>query len=165
MRCSLEGRLVDQDGKLQPSKLVGPTWRVIQLGNILIGLLKMGGMRHKGFGKTLAFVLMVAFSIVEPGHTNTAQEIDRPNPPAPSLDRIQEGKALYEGLARCIHCHGQTALRRSLTRQELFSIIKFGVPGTSHMPFTYLLSDEQIWAIVEYQLRDACEIGCALDPS
>jgi mono/diheme cytochrome c family protein len=137
---------------------------VIQLGNILMGLIKMGGMGQKGFGKTLAFVLMAAFSLVEPGHTNTAQEIDRPNPSAPSLERIRQGKNLYEGLARCVHCHGQTALRRPLTRQELFSIIKFGVPGTSHMPFTYLLSDEQIWTIVQYQL-DACQNGCAADPS
>ncbi|MGB5053581.1 MAG: cytochrome c, partial [Nitrospirales bacterium] len=126
---------------------------------------KRCGMGQNGFGGTLAFVLMVGFSIVGPGHTTTAQEIDRPNPLPPSLERIQPGKGLYEGLARCIHCHGQTALRRPLTRQELFSIIKFGVPGTSHMPFMFLLSDEQIWDIVEYQLRDACQKGCAVDPS
>ncbi|MCW5785514.1 MAG: cytochrome c [Nitrospirales bacterium] len=125
-----------------------------------MGLIKMGGMGQKGFGKTLAFVLMVAFGIFEPGSTTTAQEIDRPNPSAPSLERIQQGKALYEGLARCIHCHGQTALRRPLTRQELFSIIKFGVPGTSHMPFRYLLSDEQIWAIVEFQCHGIGLNGC-----
>lgn len=122
-------------------------------------------MGQNGFWGTLAFVLMAAFSTVEPGHTSTAQEIDRPTPPTPSLERIRQGKGLYEGLARCIHCHGQTALRRPLTRQEFFSIIKFGVPGTSHMPFMFLLSDEQIWAIVEYQLREACENGCAVDPS
>lgn len=134
------------------------------VGKYSDGIDQLGVMGQKCFGNTLAFVLMVAFSIVAPGHTTTAQEIDRPNPSAPSLERIQQGKALYEGLARCIHCHGQTALRRPLTRQELFSIIKFGVPGTSHMPFTYLLSDEQIWAIVQYQL-DACQNGCAADPS
>jgi mono/diheme cytochrome c family protein len=103
---------------------------------------------------------IVACSNPEPGHTATAQEVDRPNPSAPSLDRIQQGKVLYEGLARCVHCHGQTALRRPLTRQELFSIIKFGVPGTSHMPFTYLLSDEQIWAIVEFQCHAIGINGC-----
>ena len=137
---------------------------MVQLGKVLMGRIKVGGMGQNGFGGMLAFVLMVAFCIVEPGKITTAQEIERPTPSAPPLERIQQGKALYEGLARCVHCHGQTPLRRPLTRQELFSIIKFGVPGTSHMPFTYLLSDEQIWAIVQYQL-DACQNACAADPS
>ncbi|MGV7227986.1 MAG: c-type cytochrome [Nitrospirales bacterium] len=99
-------------------------------------------------------MLILAVSIVEFGHTKTASESDRPKASPPSVEHIQQGKALYEGLARCIHCHGQTALRRPLTKQELFSIIKFGVPGTSHMPFKHLLSDEEIWAIVQYQLHD-----------
>ena len=129
-----------------------------------MGRIKVGWMGQNGFGVMPALVVMVAFCIVEPGNTTTAQEIERPSPSAPSLERIQQGKGLYEGLARCVHCHGQTALRRPLTRQELFSIIKFGVPGTSHMPFTYLLSDGQIWAIIQYQL-DACQNGCAADLS
>ena len=99
-------------------------------------------------------MLILAASLVQFGHTKTAKESDRPHASPPSLERVQQGKALYEGLARCIHCHGQTALRRPLTKQELFSNIKFGVPGTSHMPFKHLLSDEEIWAIVQYQLHD-----------
>lgn len=99
-------------------------------------------------------MLILAASLVQSGHTKTAKESDRPHASPPSLERVQQGKALYEGLARCIHCYGQTALRRPLTKQELFSIIKFGVPGTSHMPFKHLLSDEEIWAIVQYQLHD-----------
>jgi len=110
--------------------------------------------------KTLIFTLILAVSIAEFGHTKTAKDSDRSHDTPPSLENIQQGKTLYEGLARCIHCHGQAALRRSLTKQELFSIIKFGVPGTSHMPFKHLLSDEKIWAIVEYQLNDTCLNGC-----
>ena len=104
--------------------------------------------------RALIFILILAVSIVEFGYTKTAKESDRSYASPPSLEHIQQGKALYEGLARCIHCHGQTALRRPLTKQEIFSIIKFGVPGTSHIPFKHLLSDEEIWAIVQYQLHD-----------
>jgi mono/diheme cytochrome c family protein len=109
---------------------------------------------------TLPFVLLVAFLIAESGHTKIAKEGDIPHASPPSLEQVKQGKALYEGLARCIHCHGPNALRRPLMDQELFSIIKFGVPGTSHMPFMYLISDEEIWAIVQYQLHDACKNGC-----
>lgn len=123
-------------------------------------LIKDGGMRRSAYGGTLGFVLIMAFFILDPGHTGTAQNSDRPDVLPPSGERIQQGKSLYEGMARCISCHGRTALRRPLTKQELFSIIKFGVPGTSHMPFMNLLSDEQIWAIVEYQLNDICINNC-----
>jgi len=110
--------------------------------------------------RALIFALILAFPTAEFGQTKTAKESDRPHASPLFLEHIQEGKALYEGLARCIHCHGQTALRRPLTKQELFSIIKNGVPGTSHMPFKHLLSDEEIWAIVQYQLHDTCMNGC-----
>lgn len=125
-----------------------------------MGLIKDGGMKPYCYGGTLAFVLIMAFSIGEPGHTGTIQKGDQPDALPPSVERIQQGKALYEGLGRCIHCHGQTALRRPLTGQELFSIIQLGVPGTSHIPFMFLLSDEQIWAIVDYQLHDICINNC-----
>lgn len=123
-----------------------------------------GEMKQNRYGGTRAFVLIMAFSIVEPGHTLTIQKGDQPDALPPSVERIQEGKALYKGLARCRHCHGQTAVRRPLTKQELFSIIKLGVPGTSHMPFQHLLADEEIWSIVYYQLHDICMNGCAKDP-
>lgn len=120
--------------------------------------MKDGGMRRNSFGGMQAFALFLAISLVEPGYTGTEQKSAKAS--APSFERIQQGKTLYEGLARCIHCHGQTALRRTLTRQKLFTIIKFGVPGTSHMPFKHLLSDEEIWSIVHYQLHDICIHGC-----
>jgi len=110
--------------------------------------------------RTLIFMLILAFTTAEFGYTKTAKESERPHASPPFLEHIQQGKALYEGLARCIHCHGQTAVRRSLSKEELFFIIKDGVPGTSHMPFQYLLSDEEIWSIVQYQLHDTCINGC-----
>jgi len=110
--------------------------------------------------KTLILMFILLIAIPEFGHTKTVKESDRQHASPPSSERIQQGKALYEGLARCIHCHGQTAVRRPLTKEELFSIIKLGVPGTSHMPFRYLLSDEEIWAIVQYQLHAICVNGC-----
>lgn len=129
-----------------------------------MGLINDGGMKQNPYGGTLAFVLILAFSIVEPGHTGTIQKGDQPDALPPSVEQLQQGKALYEGLARCMHCHGQIAVRRPLSKQELFSIIKLGVPGTSHMPFKHLLSDEEIWAIVYYQLHDGCMNGCAKNP-
>ena len=71
----------------------------------------------------------------------------------PTPEMLQQGQTLYEGKARCIGCHGQIALRRPLSEQGLFAIIKFGVAGTAHFPFHYLLSDEEILAIVHYQLH------------
>ena len=110
--------------------------------------------------RTLIFALILVISTAEFSYTQTAKESERSHDGPASLEHIQQGKALYEGLARCIHCHGQTAVRRPLTKEELFFIIKDGVPGTSHMPFQYLLSDEEIWSIVQYQLHDTCMKGC-----
>ncbi|GJL68728.1 MAG: hypothetical protein NPIRA06_13630 [Nitrospirales bacterium] len=123
-------------------------------------LIKNGGRKQNPYGGILAYVMIMAFSVVEPGHPGTMQKGDQPDTLPPSVEGLQQGKALYEGLARCMHCHGQTAVRRPLNKQELFSIIKLGVPGTSHMPFKHLLSDEEIWSIVYYQLHDICKHGC-----
>jgi mono/diheme cytochrome c family protein len=131
---------------------------MIRLENSWIRLIKDGEMRQTVYWVTLAFIL--AFLRVEPGHTEISGKSEISDASPLSREQLKQGKALYEGLARCIHCHGQTALRRPLTKQELFSVIKFGVPGTSHMPFRYLLSDEEIWAIVQYQLHDTCMNGC-----
>lgn len=117
---------------------------------------------------TLTVVTIFIFSITGLGHTQSTEEGNRKSQgyqgkveaTQPSLEQIQQGKALYEGLARCVHCHGQKALRRLLSYQELFSIIKFGVPGTSHIPFQRLLSDEEIWSIVYFQLSDHCMNDC-----
>ncbi|WP_454062049.1 c-type cytochrome [Candidatus Nitrospira salsa] len=114
---------------------------------------------------TLPFAMILVFFITELGHTKTEKEGGSQSPKSPrghkvpkasspSMEQITQGKTLYEGRARCVHCHGHKAVRRELTDQELFSIIKFGVPGTSHIAFKYLLSDEEVWSIVYYQLRN-----------
>ena len=92
-------------------------------------------------------------SPVPPDKRIEARSLTNPLPESPDI--LAQGKALYEGRARCVHCHGQNALRRTLTKEEIFSIIKFGVPGTSHIAFQHLLSDEEIWPIVHYQLRNS----------
>jgi hypothetical protein len=76
-----------------------------------------------------------------------------------SPETLQEGQRLYEGKARCQGCHGRMALRRPLSKDALFSVIKFGVPGTAHFPFQYLLSDAEIWAIVHFQLQKISSEG------
>jgi mono/diheme cytochrome c family protein len=121
------------------------------------------GVERKWYGGILAFFVCVALCMAEPGYSRMVGNESRSQqapPSLPSLDRMQQGQALYEGLARCVHCHGHRAVRRSLTDQELFSIIKFGVPGTSHIPYTHLLSDDEIWSIVHYQLHETCKNGC-----
>ena len=133
---------------------------MIRLKNSWIRLTKDGGVRRNHYRVTLVLVVIAAFSIADPGHTELAGKSEISDDSPLSREQLKQGKALYEGLARCIHCHGETALRRPLTKQELFSVIKFGVPGTSHMPFQYLLSDEEIWSIVQYQLQDLCINGC-----
>ncbi|WP_420888066.1 c-type cytochrome [Candidatus Nitronereus thalassa] len=116
----------------------------------------------------LIIVTTLAFSLTEIGRAETPLSVDGQSPrpqsgssePPTSREQITQGKALYEGRARCVHCHGRNAMRRPITKQELFSIIKFGVPGTSHIPFTHLLSDEEIWSIVYFQLNDNCMNPC-----
>jgi hypothetical protein len=116
------------------------------------------GQNHHG--KTCIIFLILTFSLAEFGHTTSPKKGDIPPASSPSGENIQRGKALYKGLARCVHCHGSAALRRPLTATELFSVIKFGVPGTSHIPYQHLLSDDEIWAIVEYQLHGIGINGC-----
>ncbi len=58
-----------------------------------MGLIKGGGMKQNCYGGTLNFVLIMAYSIVEPGHTGTIQKGDLPDALTPSVERIQQGKA------------------------------------------------------------------------
>lgn len=94
------------------------------------------------------------------------------NPLPRSAELEAKGKALYEGKASCINCHGQNGagdgpLAASLnpsprnfhhhgfwrhrTEGELFWVIKYGVPGTAMVGFGVQLTDEEIWTIIEYE--------------
>ncbi|WP_447976915.1 c-type cytochrome [Candidatus Nitrospira bockiana] len=94
------------------------------------------------------------------------------NPLAASPDILAQGKALYEGKGTCVNCHGREGrgdgpLASSLdpvprnfhhhgfwrhrTDGEIFWVIKHGSAGTSMVGFSQVLSDEEIWAIIEYE--------------
>jgi mono/diheme cytochrome c family protein len=93
--------------------------------------------------------------------------------PLPASAEIQaKGKALYEGKATCMSCHGQSGAGdgplaaplnpnprnfrhhgfwRHRTEGEVFWAIKYGVPGTAMIGFGDQLTDEEIWTIIQYE--------------
>jgi mono/diheme cytochrome c family protein len=94
------------------------------------------------------------------------------NPLPPSPDTIEKGKAIYEGKGTCVNCHGArgrgdgpgaAALKppprvfrshgfwRHRSEGEIFWVIKYGSPGTAMIPFGGLLSDEEIWTVMQYE--------------
>jgi len=97
-----------------------------------------------------------------------------------SQEIIEKGKALYHGKGTCFNCHGQKGAGdgpvaaslnpsprnfqhpgfwRHRTEGEIFWVIKHGSTGTSMIGFGDLLSDEEIWAIINYERSFAGEHG------
>lgn len=89
-----------------------------------------------------------------------------------SPQTIEKGKALYAGKGTCINCHGAEGdgngplaaqlnpaprnfqhhgFWRHRTEGEIFWVIKHGSPGTSMVGFGEQLTDEDIWAIIQYE--------------
>lgn len=98
-----------------------------------------------------------------------AQALRSPLPDSPQT--IDKGNALYAGKGTCINCHGQEGdghgplaaqlnpaprnfqhhgFWRHRTEGEIFWVIKYGSPGTSMVGFADQLTDEEIWAIIQY---------------
>lgn len=94
------------------------------------------------------------------------------NPLPASPETIEKGKALYQGKGTCFNCHGtggggdgpaaagldpaprnfhHHGFWRHRTDGELFWVIKHGSPGTSMIGFGDLLSDEEIWSVIQYE--------------
>lgn len=94
------------------------------------------------------------------------------NPVPDSPEAIEQGKALYEGKGTCINCHGVSGqgngpgaanlnpsprnfrhrgFWRHRTEGEIFWVIKNGSSDTAMIPFGGLLSDEEIWTIMQYE--------------
>lgn len=94
------------------------------------------------------------------------------SPLADSPETIQKGKVLYEGKGTCFSCHGMTGggdgpggaslnpsprnfhhygMWRHRTEGEIFWVIKNGSPGTGMIPFGGMLTDEEIWALIQYE--------------
>ena len=93
---------------------------------------------------------------------------------------IEQGKAIYHGKGTCFSCHGAegdgkgTAAAklnpsprnfqhhgfwRHRTEGELFWVIKYGSPGTAMTGFGQVLSDEEIWSLIQYERTFAMRHG------
>jgi mono/diheme cytochrome c family protein len=101
--------------------------------------------------------------------------------PLPESDEVVErGKTLYGGKGGCVNCHGaggggdgpvassldpsprnfqHHGFWRHRTEGEIFWVIKHGSPQTSMIGFEGTLSDEEIWAIIQYERSFAAGHG------
>lgn len=99
-----------------------------------------------------------------------ARALQSPLPPSP--ETVEKGKAIYEGKGTCINCHGVSGrgdgpgastlnppprvfrshgFWRHRSEGEIFWVIKYGSPGTGMIPFGGMLSDEEIWIVMQYE--------------
>ena len=99
-----------------------------------------------------------------------ARALTSPLPDSPEM--IEKGKALYKGKGTCVNCHGSEGAGdgpvaaqlnpsprnfqhhgfwRHRTEGEIFWVIKNGSPGTSMVGFAGQLTDEEIWALIQYE--------------
>ena len=94
------------------------------------------------------------------------------SPLSESPEVLEQGKALYEGKGTCFNCHGKNGggdgmaakglnppprnfrhhgFWRHRTEGEIFWVIKHGSPGTGMVGFGGVLTDEEIWTIIQYE--------------
>lgn len=99
-----------------------------------------------------------------------ARALTSPLPDSP--ETVAQGKALYNGRGTCFNCHGKEGggdgpvaaqldpsprnfqhhgFWRHRTEGEIFWVIKHGSPGTGMIGFAGQLTDEEIWAIIQYE--------------
>ena len=99
-----------------------------------------------------------------------ARALKSPLPDSPEV--VEKGKMLYRGKGTCVNCHGTEGrgdgpaaagldpsprnfrhhgFWRHRTDGEIFWVIKHGSPGTSMISFGGLLSDEEIWQLIQYE--------------
>ena len=99
-----------------------------------------------------------------------ARAMTNPLPDSPNI--VKKGKALYEGKGTCVTCHGATGrgdgpgaagldppprnflhhgFWRQRTEVEIFWVIQHGSHGTVMIGFVSILSEEEIWAIIQYE--------------
>ncbi len=107
--------------------------------------------------------------IVPPDQLQAARALKNPLPYSQEI--IKKGKAIYEGKGTCFNCHGMTGagdgpaaanlkpaprnflhqgMWRHRTEGEIFWVIKNGSPGTGMIAFGSILSDQEIWAVMQY---------------
>lgn len=89
-----------------------------------------------------------------------------------SSEVVAEGKKIYEGKGTCFNCHGMRGrgdgpggstlnpsprnfrhrgMWHHRSEGEIFWVIKHGIEGTGMIPFGGLLSDEEIWTVIQYE--------------
>lgn len=94
------------------------------------------------------------------------------NPLSNGPEVIEQGKSVYNGKGGCVTCHGidgdgngpaaasmnpsprnfqHHGFWRHRTEGEVFWAIKYGSPGTAMIAFGSVLSDQEIWAIIQYE--------------
>lgn len=93
------------------------------------------------------------------------------NPLSNTPEVIENGKVLYNGKGGCVTCHGLAGdgkgpaaasmnpsprnfqhhdFWQHRTEGEVFWTIKYGSPGTAMIAFGSVLSDNDIWALIQY---------------
>ncbi|OQW32709.1 MAG: hypothetical protein A4E19_04935 [Nitrospira sp. SG-bin1] len=94
------------------------------------------------------------------------------NPLSNAPEVIEQGKAVYNGKGGCVTCHGiegdgkgpgavnmdpaprnfrHHGFWRHRTEGEIFWAIKYGSRGTAMIAFGAVLSDQEIWALIQYE--------------
>lgn len=89
-----------------------------------------------------------------------------------SQEIVAKGKPIYDGKGGCFNCHGTDGggngpaaakmdpaprnfqhhgFWRHRTEGEIFGVIKHGSPGTGMIGFGQVLSDEEIWTLIQYE--------------
>ncbi len=112
-----------------------------------------------------------------------ARALVNPLPVSPEIH--EKGKALYHGKGTCFNCHGHEGMGdgpaamgldpsprnfqhrgfwRHRTEGELFWVIKHGSPGTSMIGFGEVLTDEDIWALIQYERSFSRQHGEGMGP-
>lgn len=107
-----------------------------------------------------------------------ARALKSPLPDSPEI--VAKGKALYDGKGACFNCHGTDGggngpaaakmnpsprnfrhhgFWRHRTEGEIFWVIKHGSPGTAMIGFGPVLSDDEIWSVIQYERTFAGEHG------
>lgn len=99
-----------------------------------------------------------------------ARALKSPFPDSPQV--VDKGKAIYDGKGGCFNCHGADGggngpaaaklnpaprnfqhhgFWRHRTEGEIFWAIKHGSPGTAMIGFGSVLSDDEIWSVIQYE--------------
>jgi mono/diheme cytochrome c family protein len=82
------------------------------------------------------------------------------SPLSKSPETVAQGKVIYDGKGACFNCHGKDGdapefpthhgFWRHRTEGEIFWVIKNGSANTSMVGFGGQLTDEEIWALIQY---------------